>query len=103
MSPSTVALVVPLALVLMLIAGTVGARRRGYSIGGECVVRCQQGHLFTTIWLPGGSFKAIRLGWFRFQWCPVGEHWAIVVPVKDSDLTPSERLLAQQHRDMRIP
>jgi hypothetical protein len=102
-SPSTVALVVPLALVLMLIAGSVVARRRGYSIGGECVVRCQQGHLFTTIWLPGGSFKAIRLGWFRFQWCPVGKHWAIVVPVKDSDLTPSKRLLAKQHRDMRIP
>ena len=88
---------------MLLSAGTIAARRRGYAIGGECVVRCLQGHLFTTIWLPGGSLKAVRLGWFRFQWCPVGEHWTAVAPVRDSDLTPSEKWFAQQHRDMRLP
>jgi hypothetical protein len=102
-APATVALLLPLAVVVVLIAGTFAARRRGYSIGAECVVRCLQGHLFTTIWLPGGSLKAVRIGWFRFQWCPVGEHWTVVVPVKDSALTPSERWFAQQHRDVRIP
>jgi hypothetical protein len=88
---------------MLLIAGTVTARRRGYSIGGECVVRCLRGHLFTTIWLPGGSLKAIRLGWLRIQWCPVGEHWTVVSPVRDGDLTPSEKWFAQQHRDIRLP
>jgi hypothetical protein len=101
--PSTVALLVPLVLVLLLIGGTIAVRRRGYSIGGDTVVRCLQGHLFTTVWLPGGSFKAIRLGFFRLQWCPVGEHWTIVSPVRDSDLTDQERWFAAQHRDARIP
>jgi hypothetical protein len=102
-SPSTIVIVLPVVLVALLIVGTVITRRRGYSIGGECVVRCVQGHLFTTIWLPGGSIKAIRLGWFRIQWCPVGEHWTVVVPVKDSDLTDRERRFAEQHRDVRVP
>jgi hypothetical protein len=26
-------------------------------------VRCRRGHLFTAIWIPGISFKAVRLGW----------------------------------------
>jgi len=26
---------------------------RGYPIGGRLVVRCRQGHLFTTLWIPG--------------------------------------------------
>jgi len=102
-STSTVALVVPLTVVLLLITGTFLAGRGGYSIGAECVVRCARGHLFTTIWLPGGSLKAIRLGWLRFQWCPVGRHWTFVVPVKDADLTPSEKAFARRHRDTRIP
>ena len=29
--------------------------------GRNVVVRCRQGHLFTTIWIPGGSLKALRL------------------------------------------
>jgi hypothetical protein len=87
-----------------LLVGTLVARRRGYPVGGEVVVRCLDGHLFTTIWIPGGSFKAIiRLGWRRFQWCPVGEHWTWVAPVRDSDLTDAERRLAVMHRDVRIP
>jgi len=30
-------------------------------------VRCSAGHTFTTIWMPLGSFKAIRLGRRRYQ------------------------------------
>jgi len=66
-------------------------------------VRCRQGHLFTTLWIPGLSFKAIRLGFFRLQRCPVGHHWSIVVPVRDADLTPMQRVLADQNRDVQIP
>jgi len=66
-------------------------------------VRCRDGHLFTTIWVPGVSFKAIRLGWTRLQRCPVGKHWTLVTPVRDSDLTDEERRMAEERRDVRIP
>ena len=84
-------------------AGTVVARRRGYNIGGHTVVRCRDGHLFTTIWIPGVSVKSLRMGWYRFQRCPVGDHWTIVSPVKDIDLTEEERESAAANRDVRIP
>jgi len=89
--------------VVLLIVGTVVARRLGYKIGGHTIVQCRQGHLFTTIWIPGLSLKAIRLGFFRLQRCPVGSHWSIVVPVRDADLTPMQRALAESHRDIQIP
>lgn len=34
-----------------------GLWRRGYGVGGNVVVRCRAGHLFTTIWLPAVSLK----------------------------------------------
>jgi hypothetical protein len=52
----------------------------------KIIVRCAQGHLFTTSWVPGVSFKAIRLGRYRFQRCPVGNHWTFVTPVGDGEL-----------------
>ena len=70
---------------------------------GRIVVRCAKGHLFMTIWIPGGSFKAVRLGWFRFQHCPVGNHWTFVAPVRESDLTEEERQTAHQYHDTSIP
>ena len=73
--------VVPEAVVL---------RRRGYGIAGDVVVRCRRGHLFTTIWVPGVSVKAFRLGWWRIQRCPVGRHWSFVTPVKRTELTDDE-------------
>jgi hypothetical protein len=67
-------------------------RRRGYAIPGRTVVRCSGGHLFTTTWVEGGSLKAVRLGpTTRYQRCPVGQHWAIVHPVRDGELTEEER------------
>jgi hypothetical protein len=104
MTDQDVAKLVPVVVVLaVLVGGTVLARRRGYTIGGETVVRCRDGHLFTTVWLPGGSFKAVRLGWYRFQYCPVGRHWSLVTPVRDDDLTDAERTVAHLHHDTRIP
>ena len=93
-----------LAVVIgVLVVGTVIARRLGYKIGGNTVVRCREGHVFTTIWIPGVSLKAIRLGWARYQRCPVGGHWTFVTPVRDIDLTAEERRLADERRDVRIP
>ena len=90
-------------IVAGLVAGTVVARRLGYGIGGNTVVRCREGHLFTTIWIPGASLKALRLGWARLQYCPVGRHWSLVTPVRVADLTEAERQAAAAHHDIRVP
>lgn len=87
----------------VLATGTVVARRMGYKVGGNTVVRCRQGHLFTTLWIPGVKLKAIDLGIARFQHCPVGHHWTLVLPVREADLTDDERRFAAAHHDVRIP
>lgn len=76
---------------------------RGWGIGGKVVVRCREGHLFSTIWIPGASVKSIRLGWWRVQRCPVGKHWSIVTPVSRSKLTEEQSLVASAHKDLRLP
>src|SRR4051794_6951857 len=87
----------------VLLAGTLLARRAGYRLGRNTVVRCRQGHLFTTIWIPGASVKSLRLGWWRVQRCPVGAHWSLVSPVREDELTAEQRRFAAEHRDVRIP
>ena len=57
--------VIAAALIAVLVVQTVVMRRRGYSVGGRTVVRCRRGHLFSTLWVPGASLKAVRLGWAR--------------------------------------
>ena len=94
--------------VVTIAAGTVGVEGlmlwlRTSRIGGNVIVRCRHGHLFTTIWIPGASLKALRLGWWRFQWCPVGHHWSLVTPVRESELTEAERRLARTRKDIRLP
>jgi hypothetical protein len=86
-----------------LVAGTVVARRLGYKLGGEVIVRCRRGHLFTTLWIPGVNLKAIDLGIARLQRCPVGHHWSLVTPVRDADLSDEERALARERHDLPIP
>jgi hypothetical protein len=90
-------------IVLALVVATFVARRRGYAIGPNTIVRCRDGHLFTTVWIPGASVKALRLGWWRFQRCPVGDNWTLVHPVKEADLSEEERRFAAEHRDIRLP
>jgi hypothetical protein len=94
--------------VLVLGVGTVAieaaaAALRGYRPGGNVVVRCRDGHLFTTIWVPGASLKAIRLGPWRVQRCPVGHHWSLVTPARRAELTPAEADAAAQTHDIRLP
>lgn len=86
-----------------LLAEAVPVWRRGYGVGGNVVVRCREGHLFTTIWVPGASVKALRLGPRRFQWCPVGHHWSLVTLVRKSDLSQRQQRAADKTKDIRVP
>jgi len=65
--------------------------------------RCREGHLFTTIWIPLASFKAVRLGNRRYQRCPVGRHWSTVTPLDPADSDPQELAQAAAVHDLRIP
>ncbi|MGD0699565.1 MAG: hypothetical protein ABSA02_06750 [Trebonia sp.] len=89
---------VPVIAAVVLLKVVVSRLRGRPALGGEIVVRCGRGHLFTTFWSPLGSFTSIRLGPARFQHCPVGDHWSLVRPVNDADLTPEDRQIAEQHR-----
>lgn len=106
MSSSSISIVVSVVVVVVIFVVVVsaGARRKGYSgMGGDTIVRCGKGHLFTTIWVPLASLKAVRLGTRRLQYCPVGKHWALVKPVKESTLSDEERRRAALYKDLRIP
>lgn len=81
----------------------VVAVRRGSLFKADTIVRCRRGHLFTTWWIPGGSLKAVRLGWWRFQRCPVGRHWSFVTPARASRLDDQERRAAESRHDVRVP
>jgi len=87
----------------VITGGTLIARRLGYNLGVNTVVRCRQGHLFSTIWIPGVKLKELDLVVARVQRCPVGQHWSLVVPVRNTDITEEERQFALAHHDIRIP
>ena len=82
---------------------TLVGRGLGYGFGLHTVVRCRQGHLFSTVWIPGVKLTALDLGVARVQRCPVGRHWTLVTPVRDRDLTAERRDFARAHRDVPIP
>jgi hypothetical protein len=81
----------------------LGLWLRSHRLGGNVVVRCRQGHLFTTIWIPAASVKAVRLGWWRLQYCPVGRHWSLVTPVNADTLSDAEQASAREQQDIRLP
>jgi hypothetical protein len=91
------------AAVMLVVELVVLARRRGRLLAANTIVRCRDGHLFTTLWIPGASVKSLRLGWWRLQRCPVGRHWTFVTPVQVSELTEAEKRTAAEHRDVRVP
>ena len=96
---------VPVALagLAMIIVVVVISARSVAEHGTERIMRCRAGHLFTSTVIPGASFKAVRLGTFRFERCPVGHHWTLVGQVDPDTLTPEQIADAREHHDVRIP
>jgi hypothetical protein len=99
-----------MALLAVLVIGTLWAVAtrfirvtRETQPNGRVVVRCRDGHVFTTVWVPGLSVKAIRLGLVRYQWCPVGQHRSFVTPVPPGQLTERERHQAAIFDDGGVP
>jgi hypothetical protein len=66
-------------------------------------VRCSQGHLYTSTWLPYASVKALRLGRRRWQHCPVGHHWAMTTRLDPAITTSGDLAEASKVHDWRIP
>jgi hypothetical protein len=105
-STQTQILIYVLALVILaVVAVRVGrmSKLQGYRYGHDVIVRCRDGHLFMTTWIPMMSVKAIRFGLMRVQYCPVGDHVTAVRLMRDEDLRPAERLEASRHRDNGVP
>jgi hypothetical protein len=94
---------VGIIVVAAMLVETAGLWLRARRIGGNVVVRCRRGHLFTTLWIPGASVKSLRLVAWRFQRCPVGGHWSLVTPVDESKLSEDERRFAHEHHDIPLP
>ena len=89
--------------VVVVAAEAALLRARSGRIGGDVVVRCGRGHLFTTLWIPGASVKSLRLGLWRVQRCPVGHHWSLVTPVREAELSSDEAAVAHSRHDLRVP
>jgi hypothetical protein len=97
--------IVVAVVALVLWFATRELRRRNIKTRGtsDVVVRCAKGHLFTTMWIAGASFKSVRLGMKRYQHCPVGKHWSVVTPIPVDQLSDAERIEAARVHDIRIP
>jgi hypothetical protein len=90
-------------IALVLLGGLVLAGRLNLLMRFDRPVRCKDGHLFTTIWIPLVSLKAIRLGARRFQRCPVGHHWTTVMPLHEASAQPLDLAAAAAVHDARMP
>ena len=88
---------------LAVVVGLIVAGRLNMFERFDRPVRCAAGHVFTTIWMPFASLKAIRLGRRRFQHCPVGHHWSMVVPLDRMSTGGAELRAAAALHDVRIP
>lgn len=89
-------------VIIGFIAFVKSMKRRGMTFGKNVVVRCSSGHMYTTIWIPGVSLKAVRWGSRRIQFCPEGKHWAMTRQVFGAELNPEVIQQAQQVHDVRI-
>lgn len=61
------------------------------------IVRCSEGALFETKWVPFVSFKAARLGTRRVQRCPVHRKWQLIERVDPATLSDEQLADAARH------
>lgn len=75
---------------------------RRYPQRFDPVVECSQEHRYRSLWVPGGSLKAVR--WFnrRFQWCPVGRHWSWTRRIDAGQLSEDQLSAANAVHDFRV-
>lgn len=99
MALSSVALLVVVPVGALLVWLLASARRAGDRPGPEVTVRCWAGHVFTTGWEPVGPSGMVMPGQIRLRYCPVGEHWTVVTPVRREDLTFAEHWSARHFHD----
>ena len=88
----------------VLVLEAEGLWRSGYGLGGEVIVRCRDGHLFSTLWIPGASVKALRLGLVARSALP--RRPALVARFTRSPVTPSapaQIAAAEVVHDVRLP
>jgi len=86
----------PIIAVVIIAKVVISLTRGRAAIVGNITVQCGRGHVFTTTASRLGSFLSLRLGSARFQYCPVGHHWAIVRPVSNSGLPGGDRRLVNR-------
>lgn len=81
----------PIIAVIIILKVALSRVRGRPAVAPEIVVRCSKGHIFTTTWSSLGSLASLRLGFARFQRCPVGRHWALVRPVNQAEQADNDR------------
>jgi hypothetical protein len=67
------------------------------------IMRCPDGHLFETPFLPFASFKAVRTPRGRYQRCPVDGRWGLMDLQPTAELTPEQLAEAHEQRTTPIP
>jgi hypothetical protein len=85
------------------IYGSTGDGARDHGTGFVVIVRCSGGGLFQTLWVPGLSLKAARLGPFRIMRCPVHGRVEVVRVVNPADLTAKEQEAASRYPPGHVP
>jgi len=95
-------LVVVLVWVILVMIPTAIIFNKGLRFGKNVVVRCSANHLYTTMWIPSVSLKAFRWGFRRYQYCPVGKHWAWISQLRGPELTFEAIAEASKTHDIRI-
>ena len=74
--------VIAVATLVVVLAQWLG-RQMSTDTRFQVLARCLDGHVFETTFLPIFLLPVPRVGLVQFRFCPVGQHWTFVVPVRD--------------------
>jgi hypothetical protein len=74
--------VIAVATVVVVLAQWLGRQMRTDG-RFQVLARCLDGHVFTTTFVPLFLLPVPRVGLVAFRYCPVGQHWTFVMPVRD--------------------